>query len=100
MYGYRVLTAADGSQGLALYAQHREEIGLVLTDMMMPVMDGAATIRALRKMDPGVRIIGASGLTANGKSVVKRGLGEKSFLHKPYAADKLLKTVRDVLDGE
>ena len=44
-FGYRVLLASDGAEAVALYAQHQAEIAVVLTDMMMPVMDGAATIR-------------------------------------------------------
>ena len=42
-FGYRVLTATDGADAVAVYAQHRNEIAVVLTDMMMPVMDGPAT---------------------------------------------------------
>src|SRR2546422_6496534 len=63
-HGYRIVTAADGAEALALYAQHRDQIRLVLTDMMMPVMDGPATIRALRNLDPQIPIIAASGLVA------------------------------------
>ena len=51
-FGYRVLTATDGADAVATYAQHRDEIAVVLTDMMMPVMDGTATIYALRRINP------------------------------------------------
>src|SRR5204863_5336465 len=56
-FGYKVITASDGTEGVATYAQHHGEIAAVITDMMMPVMDGAATIRALMRIDPQVRII-------------------------------------------
>jgi CheY-like chemotaxis protein len=65
-FGYRVLTATDGADAVAVYAQHKNEIAVVLTDMMMPVMDGPATIRALMRINPAIKIIAASGLNANG----------------------------------
>jgi PAS domain S-box-containing protein len=93
-FGYRVLVAVDGSDAVAIYARRGDEIAVVLTDMMMPVMDGPATIRVLRKMNPLVRIIAASGRDANAHGV---GLGITHFLPKPYAADRLLTTLRDAL---
>jgi len=97
-FGYRVLTAADGAEALAIYAQHRREIAMVLTDMSMPVMDGPATIRALKRINPAVKIIAASGLMANGSAINGTGMGVKHFLTKPYTAGTLLKTVRTILD--
>ena len=64
-FGYRVLTATDGADAVAIYAQHKNEIAVVLTDMMMPIMDGPATIHALMRINPAVKIIAASGLNAN-----------------------------------
>ena len=93
-FGYRVLVAVDGTDAVAVYARRGDEIAVVLTDMMMPVMDGPATIRELRKMNPAVRIIAASGLDANAHGV---GLDIAHFLPKPYAADRLLTTLRDAL---
>jgi PAS domain S-box-containing protein len=97
-FGYRVLTATDGAEAVAIYAQHRHEISVVLTDMMMPIMDGSATIRALTKIDPEVKIIAASGLNTNGEAAKVSGLGIKRFLTKPYTAGTLLKAMRAILD--
>jgi len=97
-FGYRVLTATDGADAVATYAQHRYEIAVVLTDMMMPVMDGTATVHAIMRINPAVKIIAASGLNANGSLVTVTGLGVKHFLTKPYTAGTLLKTLRTVLD--
>ena len=99
-FGYRVITAADGAEAVALYAQNRNDINLVLTDMMMPVMDGPATIRALMRINPAARIIAASGLHANASLAKASGVGVKHFLIKPYTAGTLLKTLRLVLDEE
>jgi len=96
-FGYSVLLASDGSEAVALYAQHQSKIDVVLTDMMMPVMDGPMTIRALLRMNPSVRIIAASGITANGKVAQASGVGVKHFLPKPYTAETLLRILRDIL---
>jgi PAS domain S-box-containing protein len=99
-YGYSVLTAADGTEAVALYAQHKEKVEVVLTDMMMPYMDGSATIRVLHKMNPHVRIIATSGLKDTTRTSESPNLGVKTFLQKPYTAERLLKTIADVLAGE
>jgi CheY-like chemotaxis protein len=99
-FGYRVLTASDGTDAVALYAQNRDTVKLVLTDMMMPYLDGVATIRALQKIDPNVKVIGSSGLADDQKASEVHGLGVKAFLAKPYTADELLKAVSDTLAGE
>lgn len=96
-FGYRVIVAEDGARALALYTGHRSEIALVLTDMMMPIMDGPALIAALRRLDPSVRIIAASGLNANGNMAKGGQAGARHFLAKPYSADRLLTLLRTVL---
>jgi CheY-like chemotaxis protein len=96
-FGYRALTASDGADALAVYVQRRNEISVVLTDMMMPVMDGAATIQALRRINPKVKIIAASGLGANGGTLKAAGADIKHFLTKPYTAQLLLNTLRSIL---
>jgi PAS domain S-box-containing protein len=99
-FGYRVATAEDGAQAISRYALQRDEVAVVLTDMMMPVMDGPALIAALRRINPQVRIIGASGLNANGSTARAAAVGVKHFLPKPYSADALLAMIRHVLrDG-
>ena len=97
-FGYSVVTAADGIEALAAYAEQRDKIAVVLTDMAMPVLDGQATIRALRKLNPAVKIIGASGLNANGTMTKNAGIGLKHFLTKPYTAGTLLQTIRTILE--
>lgn len=96
-FGYTVLTANDGTEALALYADKRNEIAVVLTDMVMPFMDGPATIRALQRMNPGVRIIAASGLGTGQRAGEGALEGVSVFLNKPYTAEKLLTTLAQVL---
>ncbi len=92
-FGYKTMTAADGTEALALYAQNLTEIKIVLTDMAMPFMDGAATIRALRKLNPTLPIIAASGLPP----ATTDALNVNAFLSKPYTAEKLLTALADIL---
>lgn len=96
-FGYTVVTASDGTEALALYADKKNEIAVVLTDMVMPFMDGPATIRALQRMNPKVRIIAASGLGTGHRAGEGTLEGVSVFLNKPYTAEKLLKTLADVL---
>jgi PAS domain S-box-containing protein len=95
--GYNVMLAADGIEAVSLFAQHREKIDLVITDMNMPNMDGSTLIRTLQKMKPSLPIIGASGLADKAKLAEIGDLNIGSFLSKPYTAEILLKAISDLL---
>lgn len=96
-FGYRVILAEDGAEALSLFVQHQAEIAVVLTDMMMPVMDGFATIQALHRIDPTTKIIAASGLAANGMVAKAAEAGVTNFLAKPFSAETLLTSLERVL---
>jgi PAS domain S-box-containing protein len=96
-FGYRVMSADNGATALAIFASHKDEIGVVITDMMMPVMDGLKTIRALQKLNPQVPVIASSGLTESAPEAELEQLGVRRFLVKPYNAVALLKTVAETL---
>ncbi len=96
MNGYKVLTANDGVEAVALYAENRDKIKVILMDMMMPVMDGQACIRAIRKINPQVKIIAVSGLAEKDR-LAKVADYTNAFLPKPYTSEKLLKTIYEVL---
>ena len=94
-FGYRALVAEDGAQAIGLYALQRDEIAVVLTDMMMPVMDGAALVKALRRINPAVRIVATSGVQGNEAAAAEAGV--KHFLAKPFTAADLLALLRRAL---
>lgn len=96
-YGYRVLTASDGAEACALYAMRKPEVDLVLTDLLMPIMDGAATVRALKCINGALPIIVATGESAPGHLALAREAGADAFLAKPYCTEKLLSMLRDYL---
>jgi len=96
-YNYRVLTASDGIEAIALYAQHQHDIQLVLVDLMMPAMDGQTTIRTLRKINPSVKIVAVSGLLSSSQLASGMDCEIQSFLPKPYTAKELVKCLGEVL---
>ncbi|MCG3159090.1 MAG: Sensor histidine kinase RcsC [Acidobacteria bacterium] len=96
-FGYRVLVAREGAEAVTLYTAHQDEIEAVLTDMMMPQMDGPAMIRELQKINPQVRIIASSGLAEGERAAEAAELGVKTFLPKPYNAERLLKAIGGVI---
>jgi PAS domain S-box-containing protein len=99
-YGYRVVTARDGTEAVAAFSANKAAIKLVLTDMLMPFMDGPATIRVLRKLDPTVKIIAASGLMDQEKVRDSTGMDNLAFLLKPYTTEKLLAVVHRMIAVE
>ena len=98
-FGYRVISANNGAEALAVYKQHGNEVKAVILDSMMPFMDGAATIRALREIAPRLRIVGVSGLSVDDEISTGAG-GVQAFLTKPYTAQDLLLKLHVVLQTE
>ena len=95
---YRTLLAADGAEAVALYTLHSREIAVVLTDMMMPVMDGPTTIRMLQTINPDVKIIAASGVSHLGGPAKVAEMGVRHFLPKPYTAQTVMTTLHLVIN--
>ena len=96
-FGYRVITADNGVQALALFSARRSEIQAVITDMMMPVMDGPALIAALRQIDPHVRVVASSGLLRTATPARADSAQTSPFLQKPFSAETLLTTLQNLL---
>jgi PAS domain S-box-containing protein len=95
--GYRPLTACDGTEAVALFVEHATEIRAVLVDSLMPLMDGAATVRTLRRLDSQVPIITVSGLNEDHEEIQRLELRGLRFLHKPFTTAALLQLLRRVL---
>jgi PAS domain S-box-containing protein len=96
-FGYRVLLAADGTEAVRLFTEHEQEIALVLTDIMMPNLDGAATARVLTQINPAVRIVATSGVPASLDADPDVKAAVRQFLPKPYSAEGLLQALEAVL---
>jgi PAS domain S-box-containing protein len=95
--GYRVLAAQDGTEALAIYASRLNEIDLVVSNVEMPFMDGPALCRALKKLNPEVKILISSGHKQADRVQAIRSCGVKEFLAKPYTADNLADRVHAIL---
>jgi two-component system, cell cycle sensor histidine kinase and response regulator CckA len=96
-FDYRVVTANDGTEALKFFSQHQDDVQVVLTDLAMPMMDGIATIRALRQIRPDIKIITMSGAASKTKAAEAHDLGVGISLAKPFSAGPLLEALHRVL---
>ena len=96
--GYKVLLAADGNEATSVFAEHSSEIDLVLTDMVMPEVDGISAVDAIRKIRPDVKTIAVTGHVDNVQYVDLLG-DVDAVLRKPYKKEILLSTIAQVLTG-
>jgi len=99
-YGYRCLAAANGEEALALYIENQAEVAAVITDLMMPVMDGPALIRSLRTINRGVKVIAASGVLLEERYDQAAPLladEVHQFLLKPFSTKSILDTLSSAL---
>lgn len=99
-FGYRVITAVDGNDGIDLYTQHREEIAAVLTDIAMPNLDGPGMIRAMQEIGPAISVIAMSGLMNTEQTAELETLNVTNFLSKPFTAETLLSTLAGVIQSK
>lgn len=94
--GYRVLTAENGKHGLRLL--ERQEVDVILVDILMPDMDGLDLIALLRKTRPAIKIIAISGGSGGGDYLdAAKGLGAHATLNKPFSPQALLEAVASQL---
>ena len=102
--GFTVLTAADGLQAVELYRERGKEIDLVLMDLTMPHMDGAEAFSELRRLNPDVRVVLASGYSHEDVASRFAGKGLDGVLQKPYTLAKLRESLAGMMpkrpDGE
>jgi len=97
--GYNVMSAKNGEAAVDTYTHHGGEIDLVLTDLGLPGLSGKDEILTLEHINPGVRIICATGyLDPKVKSEMIQA-GVKALVNKPYAPQEILQKVRSVLDS-
>ena len=95
-FGYTTVSAADGKEASAIFAQRESEIAAVLTDIAMPSMDGIALIRELIKVKPDVKVVAMSGLANESQIAELKGLNVNVWLSKPFTSELLVTTVADL----
>jgi DNA-binding response OmpR family regulator len=96
-YGYRVIEASDAEEAIAVAGRHPERIHLLLTDVVLPGMNGKDLSERLLVLRPDLKVLFTSGYTAD--VIAHRGVLDHgvSFLHKPYSLDELAAKVRELL---
>ncbi|MBD2203080.1 PAS domain S-box protein [Calothrix sp. FACHB-1219] len=96
-YNYKIISASDGIDAIALYARNQDKIKVAIIDMMMPKMDGATTIATLHGINPELPMIAVSGLATSEQVPIDKTLQHTAFLSKPYTVQELLKTLHLLL---
>ena len=96
--GYTTIEAVDGDDAVRVYGDHKEQIDLVILDVVMPGKNGKEALDEITRTDPGVKAIFVSGYT--GDIVIDKGIQSEGvdFLQKPISVTALLAKVREVLD--
>ncbi len=95
--GFTVLTAADGLEAISLFEKHADEIRAVILDLSMPHMNGGEVFLELRGIRPGVRVILASGYTAEHARSHFQDMGPAGFIQKPFVIQTLLEAIQAAL---
>lgn len=95
--GYEVLTAEDGKEALETYGKNRDQIDLVLLDMIMPGMMGGETYDRLRDMNSGVKVLLSSGYCIDGEATAIMERGCDGFIQKPFRLSDLSQKVAEIL---
>jgi two-component system cell cycle sensor histidine kinase/response regulator CckA len=96
--GYRVYAVESGQEAIALFKGKRNEIDLVILDMIMPEISGGETFDRLREINPGIKVLLSSGYSLNGEAQTIMDRGCKGFIQKPFQIEKLSQKVREMLD--
>ena len=96
--GYTVQTAANGEEALNVFQGHPSRFDLVILDLGMPGMGGKKCLKQLLALDPSLKILIASGYSADGRIQDTLNQGASAFIAKPFRGNELLKAVRRLLD--
>jgi PAS domain S-box-containing protein len=98
--GYKVFTARDGKEAIAVFQKHQEKIDVIVLDMIMPQLSGGETYDQIKKIKPDVKVLLSSGYSINGQAseILKRGCN--GFIQKPFNLQNLSQNLRAILEGE
>ena len=96
--GYKVLTAKSGKEAIEIYEENKEEINIVLLDMIMPDMSGGETYDRLKDINPKAKILLSSGYSINGQATEILDRGCNGFIQKPFKIKELSQKLREILE--
>jgi len=98
--GYKVLTAGSGKEAIDIYEKNKEQIDIVLLDMIMPDMSGSNTYDRMKEIDPDIKVLLSSGYSINGRATGILARGCNGFIQKPFKMRELSQKLREILDKE
>ena len=97
--GYTVLVAAGGAEAIKLFQRHRDQIELVILDMIMPDMSGGETFSRMRAIKPDAKILLSSGYSLDSRASAIMKQGCNGFIQKPFNLKKISHKIREILDN-
>jgi CheY-like chemotaxis protein len=97
--GYKVIVARDGFEALRIFQQIHDQIGLIILDFFLPVMDGDAVFEELKAINPRVNVVLSSGFAEQSKIGLMLAQGLRGFIPKPYTREKLLEQVKSAIEA-
>jgi DNA-binding NtrC family response regulator len=97
---YNLITASNAKEAIKIYDKHRENISIVLLDLIMPEMGGMRCLEGLRKINPNVKVLVLTGYTERGMTQELKEAGARDFILKPFDMPQLLEKIRKIIDEE
>lgn len=97
--GYRVLIATNGKEALSIYQENRDQVDIIILDIIMPDMGGAETYDRLKKIKPHIKVLLSSGYSIDGEATEILNRGCNGFIQKPFSMKELSQQIRQVLDN-
>lgn len=98
--GYRVLTARGGKEAIEVCRKNRDEIDMVLLDMIMPAMGGGEVFDIIKEINPGIKVLLSSGYSSGGKANEILSRGCDGFIQKPFSMSELSEKIKEILGKE
>ena len=98
--GYKVFTARDGKEAVEIFRKHKEEIDVIVLDMIMPKMSGGEAFDQIKKIAPEIKVLLSSGYSINGQASEILNRGCNGFIQKPFNLQNLSKSLRTILEED
>ena len=99
-YNFEVLLAIHGNEGLRIFNEHKDDIDLIILDMIMPVKGGRQTFREIRAIKPDVKVLLCSGYAEEKYFYELMEAGNTGFIQKPFQNTELLSKIEEILTGK
>ena len=96
--GYELLVARNGKEAIETYQKNKEQVDIVLLDMIMPDISGSDTCDRMKELDPDIKVLLSSGYSLEGRATEIMDRGCNGFIQKPFKMKELSQKLREILD--